>query len=179
MYRGNDQFELEKSVCLGDWSKWQEWGDCQFVTVPWLWSYFQFHTIFEIFSRLLIILRRHYLIQYILYTFSKKMDSTQCIDTSASPRINLAHIVVNHHKQCIGRKYRFRTCLNRTHTNYDNIEYICQEGSTTDDDHCHIHMCLVLWTQAPLCAIVLLAFVVGAIWEIRNGIRIKPGSLAT
>ena len=85
----------------------------------------------------------------------------------------------NHHKQCIGRKYRFRTCLNRTHTNYDNIEYICQEGSTTDDDHCHIHMCLVLWTQAPLCAIVLLAFVVGAIWEIRNGIRIKPGSLAT
>ena len=34
-------------------------------------------------------------------------------------------------------------------------------------------MCLVLWTQAPLAAIVLLAFVVGAIWEIRNGIRIK------
>ena len=29
---------------------------------------------------------------------------------------------------CIGRKFRRRECLNRTHIGYDNIEYICQNG---------------------------------------------------
>ena len=35
-------------------------------------------------------------------------------------------------RQCIGRKYRSRDCLDRNHFNYSKIEYICQEGEPVD-----------------------------------------------
>jgi len=104
-----------------------------------------------------------------------------------------------HFPACIGRKYRRRECMNRTHIEYDNIEYICNYGkkiqglgdktgkkvitvriiqvichvtvisNPTVDDHCHIHICLVLWTQIPLISVVLTAFIVGIAWEIKHG----------
>ena len=84
-------------LCIGVWSNWHEWGKCQFVTVPWIGSFYFFG--FSINLKL----------QMVKYKCSFMIQ-----------------------RQCIGRKYRSRDCLDRNHFNYSKIEYICQEGEPVD-----------------------------------------------
>jgi len=57
----------------------------------------------------------------------------------------------------------------------ENIKFICN-GKKIQDDHCHIHLCLVAWTQLPLCGIIFVAFFLGASWELYDYIRLNIAS---
>ena len=42
LWNGLERYLLVTFLYLGVWSNWHEWGKCQFVTVPWIGSFYFF-----------------------------------------------------------------------------------------------------------------------------------------